>query len=186
MAYLSSQTLGGANGELGLHQHVGNDGKKLIGEVITELEKILVDSNAGIIDLEDPPEELDPSEEPPGTATHQLTQMCKNSSKELARYLRKHRGEPEPVMMEKDGSGTKNPLDGGADGSGTTNPLDGGADGSGTTNPLDGGGAGGGTTPAPTNPLAGGIAEEEAAPANPLDGGIGEEEAPSNPLVPGG
>lgn len=136
LAYLCSQTLGGENGNLGLRQYIADDGKALVGNIVSELEQLLDDSNAGIIDLDNPPKELELGEEPPGTATYQLTELCKNSSKRMAKLLRKHRGEPEPA----EGSDTRN-----APGSGTTTaPNAAGsatppASGSETTNdPLDG------------------------------------------------
>ena len=141
LAYYCSQTLGGENGNLGLKQHIADDGKSLIGNIVAELNQLLDASNAGIIDLDNPPKELELGEEPPGTATHQLTELCKKTSKEMAKHLRKHRGEPEPV----EGSDTRNA----APGSGTTVP------GSGTTLP---GSAAPDTT---TNPLG-----DPAAPAN--------------------
>ena len=111
VAYYCSQTLGGENGSLGLSQYIADDGKELVEKIIRELDQLLEDSNAGIIDLDNPPKELELGEEPPGTATHQLTEICKSSSKRMAKHLRKHRGEPDPI---EEGSSTKNA------GSGTT------------------------------------------------------------------
>ena len=115
LAFYCSQTLGGENGNLGLRQHIADDGKALIGKIIDELNQVLEDSNAGIFDLDNPPEEPEFGEEPPGTATHQLTELCKKSSKAMAKHLRKHRGEPDPI----EGSDSRNA----APSSGTTAPA---------------------------------------------------------------
>ena len=174
LAYYCSQTLGGEDGNLGLRQHIADDGKALVGNIIGELDQLLDDSNAGIIDLDNPPKELELGEEPPGTATHQLTELCKNSSKRMAKHLRKHRGEPDPIegsdTRNAPGSGTTNAPGSGttsAPGSGTTNAPGSGttnAPGSDTTNAPPGSGAtapGSGTT---TNPL--GDPADPLAPAN--------------------
>ncbi len=136
VAFLSSHALGGENGELGLRQHVADEGKAFVANVVAELKKLLDDSNVGIIDLDNPPEELEAGEEHPGTSTHQLTELCKSSSKELARLLRRQRGEPEPVEEAPAAPRSGNPLDGGPSAP--------------SGNPLD---DGGGELAAPANPL---------------------------------
>jgi len=91
--------------------------------VVDELNELLVKSNAGIVDLDNPPEPLEHGSEPTGTTTHQLTELCKATAKQLATHLRQHRGEPDPEVAP--GSDTRNPLDAQpAAGSDNRNPLD--------------------------------------------------------------
>ena len=134
LAYICSQTLGGDTGELGLRQNTAGPEKALIGNIIDELERLLVESNVGIIDLEEEPSREFDQGEKSGTATHQLTELCKDSARQMAQHLRKHRGQPDPNAP---GSGTTNPP-GSPPGSDTTNPPPAGPPGSDTTNPPPG------------------------------------------------
>ena len=96
LAYVSSQTLGGVDGKLGLTKNLSDDGKKFAGEIYGELQDLLANSNQGIIDLDKPEKELEPGEDPPGTATQELTELCTQTAKRLNTHLRALRGEPAP------------------------------------------------------------------------------------------
>jgi len=156
LAYISGQTLGGESGELGLAQHVADDGKKFVSNVVLDLQILLDESNVGINDLENPPKDLEFGEKAPGTATHELTELCKKMAKQLKTRISKIKGEP---VAPK---GAANPL---AAPAATSNPLAG-----------PGGGAapkrGPGSTPAPGaapvpggTPIPGGTPVPGGAPA---------------------
>ncbi|MDG1872858.1 MAG: hypothetical protein P8J27_03035 [Mariniblastus sp.] len=96
LAYLSSITLGGDDGKRGLTQNLGENEKLIVTEIYGELQDLLANSSKGITDLDKPEKELEPGEEPPGTATDELTELCQATSKRLKSQLSKLRGEPEP------------------------------------------------------------------------------------------
>ena len=94
LAYIGKNTLGGDDGEKGLVKSISDEAtKKIVTGTITELDNLLKESNAGIIDLSEDPEDPNPGADPKPTITQQLVDASADVARELDSLLGKP-GEP--------------------------------------------------------------------------------------------
>ena len=93
LALRGAMVLGGENGDQGMSLLVDADGKKFVGEVVDVLQRLVEDSNVGIIDLESR-EELPEFDDETTPTTQQLIDLCKKSSRKIDGYVREQKGQP--------------------------------------------------------------------------------------------
>ncbi len=86
LAYGGKRTL--SQGPKSLQNAGGDQDKAMITDVVSELNKVIADSDVGIVDLANPPEDDDDLDEDPPGNTEQMIELCSRASSRLSAIIR--------------------------------------------------------------------------------------------------